>query len=88
MMQFHIEVEQRHALSGDLSKWLQGYVLSHKSTWRKPHLIGLDKLQELCSSSATIRKFRQQLKNAMTELQEQHVVAGWNLENDIMKFWM
>jgi len=83
----HIEVEQRHALSGDLSKWLQGYAMSHESTWRKPHLVGLDKLQELCGSSATIRKFRQQLKNSMSELKEREVIAGWNLENDVLKLW-
>jgi len=83
----HIEAIQRHALSGDLSKWLQGYVMSHKSTWRKPHLVGLDKLQNLCASTATIRKFRQQMKAAMTELKAQKIVAGWTLENDVLKLW-
>jgi len=83
----HIDIEQRKALALDLSKWLQGYVLSHKATWRKPHLVSLDKVQELCGSSATKRKFRQQIRNAMTELQEQHVVAGWKLERNILKSW-
>jgi len=83
----HLETEKRHALALDLSKWLQGYVLSHKATWRKPHFVGVDTVQELCGSSATIRKFRQQLRNAMNELQEQQIIAGWKLENDILKLW-
>jgi len=83
----HIEVEQRHALSGDLSKWMQGYVMSHESTWRTPHFINIDKLQSLCGSSATIRKFRQQIKQSMNQLKELHVISGWSLENDIIKFW-
>jgi len=83
----HIEVEQRHALALDLSKWLQGYVLSHKSTWRKPHLVGLDKLQELCGSQTNIRNFRRSMKKSMDELKEQHIIVGWKLENDILKFW-
>ena len=83
----HLEFKQRHALSGDLSKWMQGYVLSHKSSWRKPHSIGLDKLQTLCGSTATIRKFRQQIKASMNELKTQKIVPGWTLENDVLKFW-
>jgi len=83
----HIEVERRKSLAGDLSKWLQGYAMTHKSTWRKPHWVGLDKLQNLCGSTATIRKFRQQMKASMTELKAQKIVAGWTLENDVLKFW-
>jgi len=83
----HIDFEHRQALASDLSKWLHGYVLSHKATWRKPHFVGLDKVQELCGSSATIRKFRQQIRQSMTELKEQKIIAGWKLENDILKLW-
>lgn len=83
----HIEVEQRHSLSGDLSKWLQGYVLSHKSNPQSPHSICLEKIQDLCGSTATIRKFRQQLRAAMNELKEQRIVLGWKLENDVLKLW-
>jgi len=83
----HIDAEQRAALGLDLSKWLQGYICSHASTWRKPHFIGLEKLQGLCGSTATTRKFRQQIKKAMDELQQADVVAGWNIENDILTLW-
>jgi len=83
----HIEAEQRHALSGDLSKWLQGYAISHKSSYRKPHLIGLEKLQVLCGAQSDIRKFRFNIKKSMHELKEQKIVAGWELENDVLKLW-
>ena len=83
----HLEFKQRQALASDLSKWLHCYALSHASSYRKPHLIGLGKLQDLCGSTATIRKFRQQMKAAMNELKEQKIVAGWTLENDILKLW-
>ncbi|MDQ6974761.1 MAG: plasmid replication initiator TrfA, partial [Mariprofundaceae bacterium] len=84
----HIDTTMRHALKMDLAKWLQGYVCSHKATWRKPHFIGLEKLQALSGSEiAVIRKFRQQLKKAMDELQASDVVAGWKLENDILTIW-
>jgi len=84
----HIDITQRHALKMDLAKWLQGYVCSHKSTWKKPHFIGLDKLQALAGSKTTeIRKFRQQLKKAMDQLKAQDVVGGWKLEDDILTLW-
>ena len=84
----HIEAEQRHALVSELSKWMQGYVLSHKSSYRKPHLIGLDKLQVLCGSQSDIRKFRFNIKKSMAELKEQKAIAGWLLENDVLKLWL
>ena len=83
----HLEFLQRQALSGDLSKWMQGYVLSHKSSYRKPHLIGLDKLQVLCGAQSDIRKFRFNIKKSMHEFKEQKTIAGWTLENDILKLW-
>ncbi|MDQ6995283.1 MAG: plasmid replication initiator TrfA [Mariprofundaceae bacterium] len=84
----HIETSTRHALSGDLTKWLHGYVLSHKSTWRKPHWIGLGKLQSLTGSKTTEkRKFRQMLRKSMGKLKAQDVVSGWKLEDDILTLW-
>jgi len=79
----HIDVEQRAKLGLDLSKWLQGYICSHESTWRKPHFIGLEKLKGLCGSEAIIREFRRAIKKSMDELNQTNVVAGWKLENDI-----
>ena len=83
----HLEFKQRQALASDLSKWLHCYVLSHASSYRKPHLIGLDKLQALCGALSDIRKFRFNIKKSMHELKEQKTIAGWTLENDVLKFW-
>jgi len=83
----HIDVEQRAALGLDLSKWLQGYICSHASTWRKPHFIGLEKLQKLCGSETTLREFRRAIKKAMGELQQADVAAGWKIEGDILTLW-
>jgi len=83
----HIEVTQRHALGADLSKWLHSYINSHASSYRKPHFIGLDKVQKLCGSAATKRKFRQQLRAALHELKNKKNIAGWSLENDVLKLW-
>ncbi|MDQ6974394.1 MAG: plasmid replication initiator TrfA, partial [Mariprofundaceae bacterium] len=84
----HIETSTRHALKGDLTKWLHGYVLSHKSTWRQPHFIGLEKLQALSGSEiAAMRDFRVKIKKSMNELKAYDVVAGWKLEDDILTLW-
>jgi len=83
----HLEFQQRQALASDLSKWLHCYALSHASSYRKPHLIGLDKLQVLCGSQSDIRNFRRLIKRSMGELKAQKIVAGWTLENDILKLW-
>jgi len=83
----HIEVERRQALAGDLSKWLQGYAMSHESNWRKPHFVGLYKLQGLCGARTNIRNFRRSVKKSMLDLQMSNVVKGWALENDVLKIW-
>jgi len=83
----HIDTTQRHALKMDLSKWLQGFICSHKSTWKKPSFMGLDKLQSLCGSQSSIREFRRALKKSMGELKELNVLAGWKLEDDMLTLW-
>jgi len=84
----HIETEKRHALKMDLAKWLQGYVCSHKSTWKKPHWVSLDKLKELSGVEiSAVRDFRVKIKKAMDELKELDVVAGWKLEDDMLTLW-
>ena len=83
----HIETEQRHALSGDLSKWLQGYVLSHKTSSKSPHVVSLDKLQKLCGAQSDFRKFKFNIRKSIKELKTLKIIAGWKLENDVLKFW-
>ena len=76
----YLEVEQRRQLKRSLSKWLQGYICSHKATPRKPHRIGLVKLKMLCGSQrAEMKFFRQDVKRSMTELQGVGVVESWQI---------
>ena len=83
-----IDWEQRHGLRRDLSKWLHGYILSHKATPREPHRIGLEKLRDLCGSeTGELKKFRQQMREAMAELQEASIVTRWKITSgDALEF--
>ena len=72
--------EIRRGLGMDMAKWLHGYVASHRATSRSPHRIGLERLRELCGSETDeLRKFRQQVRDAMEELQTAGVVAAWRI---------
>jgi hypothetical protein len=83
-----IDWEQRHGLRRDLSKWLHGYILSHKAAPREPHRIGLEKLRDLCGSeTGELKKFRQQIREAMAELQEASIVTRWKITSgDALEF--
>ena len=83
-----IDWEQRHGLRRDLSKWLHGYILSHKATPREPHRIGLEKLRDLCGSeTGELWKFRQQVREAMAELQKTNIVTRWKITSgDALEF--
>jgi len=83
-----IDWEQRHGLRRDLSKWLHGYILSHRATPREPHRIGLEKLRDLCGSeTGELKKFRQQIREAMAELQEASIVTRWKITSgDALEF--
>ena len=83
-----IDWEQRHGLRRDLSKWLHGYILSHRATPREPHRIGLEKLRDLCGSeTGELWKFRQQVREAMAELQKTNIVTRWKITSgDALEF--
>jgi len=83
----HIDTKKRSMLKIDLSKWMQGYASSHQCSHKKPHLVGLDKLQTLCGSTSTMKEFRRSIKKAMTELERAYLIKGWGLEKTVLKFW-
>lgn len=75
-----IEWETRRELKMALAKWLHGYIASHRATEKNPHRIGLGRLRELCGSETEApRRFRQQLREAIQELQTAGVVAVWQI---------
>jgi hypothetical protein len=75
-----IDWETRRSLGMDLAKWLHGYIASHRATQKSPHRIGLARLRTLCGSETEeLRKFRQQLREAMAELHAAGVVKAWRI---------
>lgn len=75
-----IDWEIRRDLGMDLAKWLHGYIASHRATARDPHRLGLKRLRDLCGSETDgLWKFRQQVRDAMRELQAAGVVAVWRI---------
>lgn len=83
-----LSLERRLLLGSDLARWLQGYVQSHKATESHPHRIGLVQLQDKCGSeTARLRKFRESLRGAMADLQQQGIVANWGItDGDALEF--
>jgi len=74
------EWEIRRGLNRDLAKWLQGYIASHQAIANNPHRIGLERLRDLCGSETGERwRFRQQIREAMQELQAANVVTAWQI---------
>ncbi len=75
-----IDWETRRDLGMDLAKWLHGYIASHRATTQNPHRLGLERLRTLCGSETDeLRKFRQQIREAMQELQAAGVVTAWRI---------
>lgn len=75
-----IDWEIRRSLRMDLAKWLHGYIASHRATEKNPHRIGLKRLRELCGSETEeLRKFRQQVRDALKELHAAGAVASWRV---------
>ena len=75
-----IDWETRRDLGMDLAKWLHGYIASHRATAQNPHRLGLERLRTLCGSETDeLWKFRQQIREAMQELQAAGVVTAWRI---------
>lgn len=75
-----LDWEIRRSLEMDLAKWLHGYIASHRATQKSPHRIGLARLRTLCGSETEeLRRFRQQLREAMAELHAAGVVKAWRI---------
>jgi hypothetical protein len=75
--------EKRKLLHSDLSKWLAGYVESHKS----PHKIAVKSLYNLCGTETKqLRDFRAKLKKAADALREHGIIKSWMITgNDVFQ---
>ena len=67
---------------------LNGAGVRHKAIFKEPHRIGLEKLRDLCGSeTGELKKFRQQIREAMAELQEASIVTRWKITSgDALEF--
>jgi hypothetical protein len=77
-------LDQRRSLKGDLSKWLYGYIITHRTDIErmKPHWIKLAKLKELSGSTSPMKKFKFNLKKALEQLEIAAVVKEWDINED------
>lgn len=78
----------RLSLPTDLSRWMHGYVLSHKATKSAPHRIGIKTIRDLSgSTTADLWKFKQLLRRAIDLLAELKAVTTWRFtEGDALEF--
>ena len=82
-----IPKEERRVLRGELTKWLHGYILSHKATPLRPSWIKLQNLHALTGSEdKAATGFRRRVKNAMLQLEKLGVVESWSIEDDVLRF--
>lgn len=82
-----LDWQTRLALKADLAKWLHGYVATQATTSKHPHRIGMDRLRELSGSNAELKKFRFNVRKAMSELQTAKAVFRWNITaGDALEF--
>lgn len=83
-----LNMEKRLQLNTELSRWLQGYIQSHRATTDNPHRISVTTLRDLCGSSTSdLSKFRQLLKKDMTKLQNVGTIDKWRItKNDALEF--
>ena len=72
----HVDWRVRDQLRGQLTRWLQVYVGTH----RGEHAVGLERLRALCDSGTSdLRKFRYQVRQAMPQLEELGQVSRWEI---------
>lgn len=83
----HVDWETRRSLRTDLAKWLHGYVCSHQTKSKQPHRITVERLRELSGSVSELKRFRFNVKKAMTELKAKGTASWWRInENDVLEF--
>lgn len=81
--------QKRLSLKTDLSKWLCGYIESHRATKAAPHRVKIETLKKLCGSSTKeLREFRRQAQNAASKLEEAGIIKNWKYikGNDLLEF--
>lgn len=77
-----VEAEHRKILTGDLTKWLHGYILSHNATKDKPSWIKLENLKLICGSQRVkLSNFKMDVNNAMKKIKNLGLVEYYFSED-------
>jgi|SRR5690554_2714367 len=77
-----IEWKTRLMLTTDYSRWLHGYICSHKAQPGKPHRIRLEMLETLTDSKfSRFRDFRKKICDSLEELEQHGVIAEWSINS-------
>jgi hypothetical protein len=75
-----IDWEVRQSLNGKpLAQWLHGFYASHA----RPYPIKVATLQKLCGSEAELRRYRQTLRAALTEVELASAAVGVKFKSEI-----
>lgn len=82
-----LDWETRKTLPTGLPSWLHREVLSHKATETHPHREYVANLHKRSGAGGTLKKFRFNLRGAMTRLEDADVVTRWTItRNDALEF--
>jgi len=83
-----LDCATRHALRGDLCRWLHCYTRSHKGTKQAPCMIAMQELHRLCNSAQQqLRFFRHKIAGIFTMLYYHQVIVQWHVTpQGVLKF--
>lgn len=83
-----LSLAKRLALPPGLSRYMQGYIQSHRATEAAPHRVGVCRLRDLCGSETkALRSFRQKLRVSMEDQLEHEIVSRWHItKGDALEF--
>jgi hypothetical protein len=73
--------EIRKSLSGSLSKWLMGWICTHKAQADAPQKIKLENIQKLSGCNySTLHHLKSDVKKSLKELQEKAIIQSWEFD--------
>lgn len=74
-----IDFQRRLSIQSQLGRWLHDYYSTHA----KPYPVKVATLRALCGSEAgELRKFRQELRKALSELVQASLLTAWEIDTD------
>jgi hypothetical protein len=76
-----VDFDRRRLLRGKpLAQWLQLYYSSHA----KPYPVTVEFLRNLCGSTGSVKKFKQNLRDRLDELKTLEFITDWKIEGELV----